>query len=387
MESRKRGKMNRTLSGHGLYLLHFTHNKELSEFYVSIALRFLALSMIGIFIPIFLLYEIALPLSLVLYFFIAFAFFFIFSSLLAAYISARIGFKHLILLSVPFQISFILLLALLENFRIPLFLIAAAGAIASGFYWIGHHADLAKFTKKKKRASQVGLSFFVVGVSALIGPIVGGLLLTEFSYVVLFVVTSVLLLLSTIPLFFTKDFYQRVPFSARDVFRGNKARDALAFMGQGIEIGTLGVLWPIFIFSLLGAYFALGLVGTFGALMSSVASIIIGRVADKVGRKNVLRVGAYSLSVLWFFRTLVSSASHVFLVTIFSFVTDIAGLPMDSVSYTKAHYSKSPTGYLVFREIFINIGKIIAYVFMLLAGSFIATFIFTGAAQALLLLF
>jgi len=100
-----------------------------------------------------------------------------------------------------------------------------------------------------------------------------------------------------------------------------------------------------------------------------------------------LRVGAYSLSVLWFFRTLVSSASHVFLVTIFSFVTDIAGLPMDSVSYTKAHYSKSPTGYLVFREIFINIGKIIAYVFMLLAGSFIATFIFTGAAQALLLLF
>ncbi len=379
--------MHRGISGHGLYFLHFLHNKELGELYISIALRFLALSMIGLFIPIYLLYEIGLSLSLVLYFFIMLAFFFALSSILAAYVASRIGFKHLILASVPFHIALILMLALLENFRIPLFLIAAVGSIAVGFYWIGHHADLTRFTKKKKRGQQVGFSFFVVGISAMIGPLLGGLILTKFNFIVLFILASVLLLLSTIPLFFTGDFYQKTPFSAKEIFKGKRVRDALAYVAQGIEIGTIGILWPIFIFSLLGAYFAIGLIGTLSALMSSAASMIIGKVADKVGRRKVLRIGSFSLSSLWFFRSLVSSVPHVYLVTIFSFVSDIAGLPMDSVSYTKARYSKNATSFLVFREIFINLGKIISYLVLLIFGSYIASFIFTGAAQALLLLF
>jgi len=42
---------------HHNHFLHFLHNRELNELYASIALRSFALSMIGIFIPIYLLQE------------------------------------------------------------------------------------------------------------------------------------------------------------------------------------------------------------------------------------------------------------------------------------------------------------------------------------------
>lgn len=380
-------KMPRNFNFPNFSFLHFFHNRELSEMYISLAIRFFALSMIGLFIPVYFLYELKLSLVVVMYFFLMFAIFFGLTSIVAAYIAARIGFKHIILLSIPFQITFFLLLALLPNFKVPLIFIAAIGAFYNGLYWIGHHADLARFTKKKRRGEEVGLSFFVVGISALIGPIIGGLILTFFNFTTLFIVGSLFLLLSIVPLFMSKEFYEITPFSAKHIFEKQKLKDALAFIAQGIDIGAGGVLWPLFIFPILGAYLNLGLVGTFSAFISTFSSLIIGKVADKFGRRKLLRVGAAALASFWFFRTVVKNVVHIYFLTIFVFVGDIASLPMDTLTYTKARYSGRVVEYLVFREIFINLGKAIIYLFMMLFGSYIAAFILTGSAQALLMFF
>ncbi len=365
----------------------FILNRELTELYASIALRFFALSMISIFLPIYLLKELNLSIYTVMYFFIVFSIFFALSAFIGAKIAARIGFKHIILLSVPFLIAHFLLLTLLPVVKIPLFLIAILGAFAAGLYWIGHHTDLTRFTKRRARGEEVGLAFFVMSLAALLGPFVGGMILTFYNFTILFIAVSLLLLVSTIPLFFSKEFYERTSFSSKEVFKVGSFKDALAFTGQGIEIGAAGILWPIFIFLILNEYFSLGLIGTLSGIIVAFSSVIVGKLSDKKGKHFFIRIGAAALASLWFFRTLVKTVSHVYFVSIFSFIGSIVSVPTDTKAYGKARKSKHVVEYLVFREVFINLGRVIILLFMLLFANYIAAFIFTGIAQALLFLF
>ncbi|OYT41261.1 hypothetical protein B6U80_01745 [Candidatus Pacearchaeota archaeon ex4484_26] len=378
--------MSRDLHAHPSFF-HFILNRELDEFYISIALRFFALSMVGIFLPIYLFFKLNLPLPVVMYFFIIFAIFFALAAFMAAKIASQIGFKHLILMSIPFEITFFFLLILLPFFRIPLFLVSITGAVSRGFYWIGHHTDLAKFTLRKKRGEEVGLAFFVNTGAALLGPLAGGLILTFFNFTVLFLIGSLILLISTVPLFFSKDVHEKFSFSLKKVFKRASLKDAAAFTSQGIAIGSSGVLWPLFIFLILGGYFSLGLIGTLSGAISAFSAILVGKFSDKLGKRFFIRLGAFSFAGLWFFRTIVRTIFHVYLITLFAFIPGMASVPMDTLAYSKARFSKRIEEYLVFREIFLNLGRILAYLFMLVTASYIASFIFTGIAQVLLTLF
>ncbi|MBU2496781.1 MAG: MFS transporter [Nanoarchaeota archaeon] len=368
-------------------ILHFIKHRELNEIYLSIALRFFALSMIGIFLPVYFLFDLGFSLELVMYFFIIFSVFFAISAFIGAKIATKIGFKHAILLSIPFLIAFFLLLPLLETYRIPLFLLAAIGAFSHGLYWIGHHTDLAKFTAKKKRVKQVGWSFFINSAATLLGPLVGGLILTYFNFTILFTVGSIILLASTIPLFFSKEFYEKFPFSVKKVFKRGTIRDALTFISQGMEIGAAGVLWPIFIFFILGQYFVLGIIGTISGAVGALSCLFAGTFSEKVGKRTAIRIGAFSLSALWFLRVIVQTVTHVYVMTFFSFLQTFSYVPLDTLAYNKARFSRRIVEFLVFREIFLNLGRVIIYLFMLITASYIASFIFTGVAQVLLLLF
>jgi len=87
--------------------LHFLHNKELNELYASIAIKSFAISLIGIFIPIYLL-QIGYSLASVLIFFSTVASVHALMSFFAAKVAARVGLKHTILFSIPVLIAALL---------------------------------------------------------------------------------------------------------------------------------------------------------------------------------------------------------------------------------------------------------------------------------------
>ena len=94
-------------------LLHFLRNRELNELYASIAIRSFALSMINIFIPIYLL-NLDYSLKQVLIFFVFLTGTHAVTSIHAGKISSKFGFKHAILFSVPLLLIFYLMLYSLE---------------------------------------------------------------------------------------------------------------------------------------------------------------------------------------------------------------------------------------------------------------------------------
>ncbi|MEK6852983.1 MAG: hypothetical protein AABX59_03830, partial [Nanoarchaeota archaeon] len=91
---------------HNFAFLRFTLNRELDEFYISIVTRFFALSMIGLFVPLYLYRELGLSLQRIALFYIVFAIFFAFAAVFAGKLVSRIGVTHTILASIPISIFF-----------------------------------------------------------------------------------------------------------------------------------------------------------------------------------------------------------------------------------------------------------------------------------------
>ncbi|MFP4656061.1 MAG: hypothetical protein ACLFNK_00600, partial [Candidatus Woesearchaeota archaeon] len=185
---------------HGIrYLL----NKELTEIYITHALRNFAHSMVGIFVPIYLLQSGLQLYQVFLFYIIAYSiefFFFIFGSRFSSYM----GIKHSILLSMPLIILFFVALYKIETLfsLLPLWLLfillSSLFAAAMFLYWFSFHVDFAKFSDSENEGKQVGTLQAITTLFSVLGPLFGGLIITIFSFDLLFIIVSIILFAATI---------------------------------------------------------------------------------------------------------------------------------------------------------------------------------------------
>ena len=87
--------------------MRYVHQNSLSELYFSVVLKTLALSMVGIFIPVYMYKELNYSLNQIIYFFLIWSILFAVLTPVVAKFASRFGLKHMIVASVPFEISFI----------------------------------------------------------------------------------------------------------------------------------------------------------------------------------------------------------------------------------------------------------------------------------------
>jgi len=366
------------------HYLYFLEKRELNELYVSVAIKSFAVSMISIFVPIFLL-NLNYSLTTVLIFYavvsIAHALFII----PAAKISSKMGFKHSIVYSIPVLILFYAGLYTLELFNWPLYALAIVFGISNALYWIGYHIDFSIFSDEKKRGTQIGKAKIVTLIFQILGPLTGGLILTFAGFQTLFILVSLLLAASTIPLFFSGDVYKSVPISIKEIFGGQKVRNAITFMGHGIESGVAMVIWPIFIFTtILNSFTTLGLVSSLSLLFSVLFVFIVGRFSD-INRRLVLKVGAILNSIIWSVRFFVQTTFQVFIVdSLYGISQALITIPFDAMSYDKANKT-DVVKFIMFREILVQAGRVLLFA-VLAVFAIPAIGIFLGAGASLLYL-
>jgi len=367
-------------------MLHFFTNRELNELYISVAIKSFALSMISIFIPIFLL-NLNYSLTSVLIFYAIINATHALFVIPAAKISSVYGFKHAIFYSIPILIIFYLGMFTLEQFHWPLYLLAIIFGIKNALYWIGYHIDFSIFSDRKERGQEIGVAKIITSVFHVLGPIIGGLILVFLGFQTLFAVVSVLLIASIIPLFFSKDIHRTVPISIKEIFKGQKIKDALAFMGHGIESGVSSVIWPIFIFfTILNNFALLGIVSSLSILFSLFFVFIIGIFSD-THRKLVLKIGAILNTIVWGFRFFVKTTFQVFIVDSFYGISQtLISIPFNALSYDKANKSKI-VKFIMFREIVIQTGRVILFIIMTMIATLTTSFFFGGGASLLYLFF
>ena len=373
---------------HNHHLLwHFRPRKELNQIYITMILRNFALSLLSLFVPLYLYQELSYSLQETLYFFIFYSVIFAISTPLAAKFSSRFGVKHSILFSVPLYLVFVLLLQLLNFFHIPLFIIASFLGMSLAFFWMGVHMIFFRASHKNHRGEELGKRTGFSIIPTMVGPLVGGVLIKYVGFWSNFALAALILFISAIILFFSKEKYIQYHFSLKSVVDKEHWKNSLFFVSKGCRVIAEGVIWPLFIFVILDDYVSLGIIGFILSGVSALLIVGVGKFSDHNNKRKILRWINGFESFSWIARAMVQTAGQVYMTTIFGALT-YGGreAPMEALEYDKAR-STDPVGYFVSREVFICLGRILLLIFVLITDSLSGGLIFNGFVNLAAFLF
>ena len=377
------------------YQIDYSLKREINELYLSSAIRKFSLGMITLFEPIyFYLYFhsiqkvlVYLIIQYVLYFFLA---------PLGGKIFTKIGLKRSILISMP-----ILCLYYLGLYNIGwglgmLLVVGVLNILFKLFFWPAFHTDFAKFSKREIRGSQTSRLTLITTAVQVVGPLLGGFIIAQFGYPVLFIIIMILLIVSTFPLFMSPEIYETYSFTYKEaiirLFARARLKRTLAFAAQGAESKVSIWIWPLFLFILFADFVKIGSLTSAILLITAVLTIFLGKQLDKGSKGLVLKIGSILNSSAWLFKIFVSSIPQVFAADTYSrFTQRSLNIPFLTIFYDKAAKRGSYLDeYIIFREMSHSMGAVVMFVLIFFiygaTGTLIWAFLI-AAASSLFLMF
>lgn len=292
---------------------------ELTELYTSMMFRSLAIGLVGIFIPLY-LYQNGSPIWQILFFYMVMFTVQLLGSPITAFIIARIGPKHTILLSYLFQALSMLGLISLYDRELPIYLIATTLGITNVLFFTAFHVDFSKIKHSDHGGKEVGWMYIMQKLGLIIGPILGGVIAYMFGSQYIFMVALGILALGVLPLLLTAE-----PVKTKQKINFNNLKikdikpDLISYSAVVLENSVTLVVWPLFIGVIVfqdNQYLQIGSVASISIVASIIMAHAIGNLIDKRKGRVLLRYGAILNAVLHLCRPLVGGYGSVLAVNI-----------------------------------------------------------------------
>jgi len=349
---------------------------ELSELYTSTMLRSMGLSVIGIFVPIY-LYKLGYELPTIFIFMGITYFSRMVFDVISGYIVARFGPKHTMLLSNISQVAALALVLTLTQLDTPLWIIATIWGASLSMFFISYHVDFSKIMHQEHGGKELGYMTTLERIGAALGPLVGGGIATLVGPEYTIVVAMVLLMAATAPLFLTAEpttTHQRIQFRGLPIRK--LKRDAVSFFAVGIDNSLSAGLWPLFIavtILTVNTYAGVGFVTSVGIVAAVLAAMFIGKVIDQQKGGTLFRWSAWTNGLLHLIRPFIATFSGVLMVNVVNEVVSTGyRLP-----YMKAFYARADDlpgfriMYIIVIEVFGDLGKVLVWTFLSILCLFI----------------
>ncbi|MCA1054844.1 MFS transporter [Rossellomorea aquimaris] len=280
-----------------------------------------------------------------------------------------------------FYISVLLFGKSAENFLI---ILGALLGIGYGFYWLAFNVLTFEITEPETRDFFNGFLGTLTSAGGMLGPILAGFIISRFTsfkgYTIVFGISLALFSIAVLLSFFLK----RRPASGRYLFvRIFKERQhnrnwrliTNAHFFQGLREGTFIFIISVFVFISTGSEFA---IGTFGLINSGIAFIgyyLASRIIKKQFRKRAILFGGLLLYVsiflivfdvtytkLLLYAAMIAIAYPVLLVPYISMTYDVIG--------TGWKAAEMRIEYIVVRELFLNLGRIVSVASFIVAVTY-----------------
>jgi len=265
---------------HSFHFLDKINNPELWELNISVAIRSLAAGLVDIFLPLY-LYKNGVNLQDIFLFYIILNIFNIATIPFVTLLISKIGPKLSIMWNVPFQIGFYMLIYSFVSYNWSLYLLAFFLSVSHSLVRQGFHVEVIKNTTKKDQGKSLGIIKALQISAKALSPFLGGVLIYFYSYNLVLVVASILLLISNIPLFLTKDSGLDFDLDFKKILKIFKWNQFLSLFAAGVEYEANITIWPIILVVFLNNSFTkTGLITTLSILFSVVASYVVGRFSD-----------------------------------------------------------------------------------------------------------
>jgi len=351
-------------------IIHFKNNfrkdylpknlkREVLELYLSTIIRNFAISLISIFVPVY-FYTLGYPLQwIVFYYAIVYTIVF-FTVPFGGKLSARLGFEHCMLYSIPVLIIYYLILYFIPSFSFCFFIAAFLLAFYKIIFWPAYHTDFAHYGNKFRRAREISALNSLIYLVTIAGPIIGGIILTVFGFKVLFIIVCLILFISIIPLFTTREIFKPKKFGYFEAFNrlfNPKFRRArLAFMASGEEIVDLAC-WPIFVFVILTTYTGLGFITSGTTITSFIFILLIGKWTDVKDKRKMIRVSTIILFLTWLIKYFTRTGIELLFINSLSGISKKSiVIPMTTIIYN-AGCKRGNLKCVIFREMSLNLGR------------------------------
>ena len=333
--------------------------------YLNRLLIQIGLGILGIFGVIFFFEKFGNSVEKVLALYAVFYLVFAITAHLGAKLIERIGMKRMMAIAVVFLFLNIMSLFFWERnpsfFLLTFFIFVV---LYKSFYWIPYHIEFAEFTNRKTRGKQMAIFSNISEVIIAVLPIIGGLIIYNRGYESVFLIASIIVLISILPLLFIRETKERYSWSAgtliKEFFQKENRPIVWSNMGNGVQDAVGMVIWPMFIFTILeGNYLSVGIVTSLTIIALIVLRFSVGGALDKMSKGKVLKLGSIFYTTGWIVKIFVETGTGVFLSnTYHNFGKVVNKLSFESESYEQAadngHYIDE---YTVLKETSLHVGK------------------------------
>ncbi|WP_068671876.1 MFS transporter [Oceanobacillus sp. Castelsardo] len=263
------------------------------------------------------------------------------------------------------------------------FLLGCLLGIGYGFYWLAFNVLTFEITEPDTRDFFNGFLGVLQSLGGMIGPLLAGYIIAKLDgnvgYTTIFTISFILFILAVIASFFLKRRSAKGDFFFRRILHERKnnknwSRILYAHFFQGIREGVFVFVISIWVFIVTKSEFALG---TFNLVLSGLSAVlyfIVTKYIKPSRRKKAILFGAILLYVSIFI--ILFNVSY-FLLILYAIVIGIA-YPIINVPYISLTYDvigkawkagERRIEYIVVRELFLNVGRIVSVLIFLLAVS------------------
>lgn len=343
--------------------IKFFKDKEFNQFYLAVFIMTFGELLINIFVPIY-LFGLGFKIYQILFFYFLVSLFFLIFSFTGAKVVSKIGEKHSILLSTPFLVLYYLGLIYIDS-NIFLFLfLPLLLSLRMILFNYGYHLNFINHSEKTKRGQELAIFGTITLLATVFAPYLGSVL-ANINFAAVFIVSSILIVIGTTPLFFSKDKFEKVDFTSAGMFKkifSKKNRgNFISFSGYAIESIIGKTIWPIFLIILVGTIDKTGLLISASMLLSLLVFYFIGKLTDKVNKVRLLKIGTLLYFFAWVGRIFANSAYKVLFIDSYKNLSEkILHLPWSAHSYDLAKRSNY-FEFIISREITFNFIRILIF--------------------------
>lgn len=352
-------------------------NREAFALYAMHFIRSFALSLPGIFVPIF-IFDLANKPAVFAGAFLNNIFwicaYYMCASLVALLCNVfllnavfiRLGFKRSILLGIVFLSMAIASLLFAQQHFFATAAVAIFIGISTHFYWIPFHVFFVRKTCDGDNFGQeTALQLFVASFASSVGPLLAGLIIQLWGFNVMFGVALFLIVIACVPvLLFVSDQRHRrhsiVSIMRTYLGRQSPRRLAYAFAGNSAESQAYEMLWPLLLYLVLTDFIRVGALTTLSMLLSSFVILWVGKAIEQRRHQWMESVAVWVNSLLYVVRIFIRAPWAFYAVD----VLDRSNGKMYSIAYTSAVYDAAKemgdSDMVVFRETIAHAAQTVA---------------------------
>ncbi|MBU1071600.1 MFS transporter [Patescibacteria group bacterium] len=264
---------------------------SLISMYWNVLLRGLGMSMLGLFVPIY-IYKIGADWGGMIGGLQLVAGYMLIQRSLIALVTIWVGglvnklsFRWSVLLGSFLTVLYYLLPSLIDGSLMLVVVMAVITAFSIPFYWLSRLSILAVDGEHKSFGKEMGIVTLLERGGAILAPVVGGVVAQVFGFKTLFAVGVVVISVSTVPLFYMKHHQHdgRVSWAGfKGWFKDIKNRHlVVSFVGEGMDGFITSFYWPLYIFLMIGSLEVLGGLISVTMFFSVLTVLLASRWFDK----------------------------------------------------------------------------------------------------------